>query len=446
MEDDEREPLERSWSKLGGQRGQSRPRKCTLCTAATVVLLVVAAVEALTAYAKPEPTQLPTTLCPSSAEVRSPMLADTSGCCSASCGRKEADASVGFMLTTISGRLSEPEATLRQLMHSTTIRPRLVYVGVDEAQRSFKWLQMMPAVFQRLCSRLVKGCSREPVHVLEALAQHLQGVASGAPVLVERINMRSCVGVKLVQEAFACSTTALGPLLPRCWMPFFHKNTVAYFYGIMRLRACVRYSVHIDSDITLHVHAPQQIDWVMRSVEVLASNQNALHTIMPTNPSEEVLGSCRTRHHNLHSLTTRCNCSGVKLGSTHSLSLLSNVQPACGFARVGEYSGRDGTHFSFQAFVIDVDRFTRRVWPLPIQWESANLHREGGPFGHIEAIMEKATGPASSQDVPSALFLGPSELGVHKEHHHRRTFPTLSGLAPSLAAAEHPQSRQTTRG
>ena len=357
---------------------------------------------------------------------------------------------MAFFISTTSGHLHEAQPTLQRLITSTSMRPKLVFVGIDERRRVFKWLQATPAWMQRLCGVLIPWCRREALGTLEALATRLHDVAIGAPVLVERIYMSSCTGRLLARQAFGCNPW-LAFMDPRCWTPFFDKNTVSYLYGLLRLRACARYIVHIDPDQSIVPsvgEATAAAAWVHLAVRLLGSNPR-VYAIMVS--SARGRAACRLvapAHHNSsdgvaahghgHG-TTRCVCHNgneitpqynghsnpayFKVVGAHALHVPPSHEKQWDHRVRHQYvcgevvAGHVGPHFSCQAFVVDIERMATALWPLPIRWNSADLTMPGGPLGHIEALLERAGMLAAAQNHSSAhlpLFLPASELGVGK--------------------------------
>ena len=339
------------------------------------------------------------------------------------------DGSIGFFLSTTSGHLSEVEPTLRRLVRSTDRRatmPRLIFVGIDERGRGYKWLQAMPHVVQRLCGKLVPGCAREGVPALEELAKRVRAIGGNAPTIVERISTRSCTGRLLNRLAFACTSTWFPWLFPRCWTPLFDKNTVSYLYGLLRLRSCVQYIVHIDPDVSLPLvhgraggssfagggmqgnnHARQ---WVQRAVRLLKEHSDvyAIHPEVANSPRP-----CRPRNAS-GTGGFACDRSACGARGVHTLRLSHPGRPPRVLC-ADVYQGTYGVHFTCQAFVLDPERLMSRLWPLPIQWRSSDLFLMGGPLGHVEALLERAHGLAAERGQPAwPLFVHGSELGVAK--------------------------------
>lgn len=444
----------------------------------TGIALLSAIALALGVYiCRPEQSTLPCTVCPKAAEVRSPLLSEplcaVDQAATAPHNKQPGASEIGILLNTVSGRLDEVKPTLRRLVKSDAkFRPRLIYVAIDEKQRLFKWLQAMPLAVQRLCGALVPGCRRESVAVLEATALHLQKISDGVPTLVERVQMRSCTGLQLARHAFGCPHPwLLGVLSPRCWFPFFDKNTVSYLYGIARLLACVRYVVHIDPDVSLVRHPPALLSgretrtkagrhgsWVQRAVRLLRANPHT-YAILPTRdrsrrpecavraaaadnssgaagdamrvecvcsgatPSGRWLG--RSRAHLLRlpeaePKSARTNESGYEVGTTGDAGRAAHAASTMSSGGAGKFVssfvcaetvvGAHGEHFSFQAFALDAERFMHALWPLPIRWASADLRRAGGPLGHVEGLIERA----HSHTRARPLFMHAADLGVRK--------------------------------
>lgn len=401
---------------------------------------------------RPLNSELPSTPCPrSGAEVRLATVDDP-----APCGGRGArdDDSVGVLISTTTKHAhSEAEPSLRRLLKMTAMRPRLIYVAVDRSSRWGKWLQAAPIWLQRVIGALI-GSPLKELRKWEDLARRLHAVSDGVPVIVDVLHMRTCTGRHLALHAFGCSSW-LPVFSPRCWTPLFDKNSISYLHGIARLRACVRYVVHTDPDQALqadrhlsrHQHHRQgernSARWLHRAVSMLRNGDDA-YAIMPL-PNRQT--SCARRRNETSRVTfaALCDCphasSGwLRFSRGHQLRYSVHDDPTtAGAVACGELlNGHDdrAPHFSFQAFVLDADRFVNGLWPLPVEFRLRDLFHTGGPLGHVEVLLERAEMLAATRNrqVVVPVFVHSSDLGVFKHT-----------VALSGAASKSPPTRAIMR-
>eukprot|EP00966_Prymnesium_polylepis_P269080 6215817-Prymnesium_polylepis.1 len=103
---------------------------------------------------------------------------------------------------------------------------------------------------------------------LQRMADQLHSM-SQVPVLVELVDMQSCMGHHLSQHSFnGYGTSGCGGSAEMCRTGSMWKNTVAFAWGLARMAPCVQHVVHVDNDILL-VPRPQQarrnLSWVGRA-------------------------------------------------------------------------------------------------------------------------------------------------------------------------------------
>ena len=230
---------------------------------------------------------------------------------------------------------------------------------------------------------------------LQRMADSLHALAK-VPVLVEVIEMQSCMGDHLSQHSFRdYGTSGCGGGAETCTTMGMWKNTVAFAWGLARMTSCVRHVVHVDNDIRL---VPRQqhglASWVHRAVNVLQANSSLL-SIHPTRGPGPPCG----RRHGLE----RCECvnkppremdvrwrgpatrqTGGLYFTRSSRQLVRNATDACLLTYVGPHKP-DVPHFSIQAFVMDLHRFQL---VLPLKPYHFNPY---GPYDGKSPILAEAT-------------------------------------------------------
>jgi len=147
--------------------------------------------------------------------------------------------------------------------------------------------------------------ARDNAARLRALAEEVRAQlrAAGAPqpwVLVETINERTCAeGNEVWRVAFApeagCGaggsrytderkrSRVIPPAGDPCTPVNTWRNALAYQWGMMRLKPCVRYGVHVDADVQLRKHgrassnasSSDVFSWVPRAIRVLTGDAGA---------------------------------------------------------------------------------------------------------------------------------------------------------------------------
>lgn len=228
--------------------------------------------------------------------------------------------------------------------------------------------------------------------------------------LVEVVDPSSPFAKDVLRRAFA-TDTAHG----------FFKNTLAYFWGLARCADLgVRYVVHLDDDVYL-LKAPVDVlrvdglvrrvgrefqrSWVDVAIAGLKADAS-LFAVCPLPRTPAPLGAHSSQMHDAATTCdddcgfcdrpTRLDVVGNAFGAPRA-SVLATGDVVCGHT-VGGYRPY-ATHFSFQAFVLDLVRFTR-MWPL----------NDGDARRDVETLVEDA----SNRSGLIALFVLPAWLGVVK--------------------------------
>lgn len=339
---------------------------------------------------------------------------------------------LGALITVTTDNLNAVECLQSLFRSDTQLRLDRVFVMVDFKNKSGS----MEAVAMR------RQWARKNVVSLQRMADRLNAMAQ-APVLVELIDMNSCMGKYLSINAFnGYNSTNCGSLEATCETSGLWKNTVAFAWGLARMTQCVRYAVHVDNDILLR-RSPGGVAWVSRALAVLKSNDS----LLSVHPTRGTGPACNRRPG-----ADRCDCTHNRAqqkldprwpGPATRMSgglYFTRVERqkvgnsmACLLTYVGPHKP-DVPHFSIQAFVLDLLRFQELLPLKPYHYvrygpynASASevealrathletFERKHGIFrlkGKVdpESIFEENARRAGLKIV----YLAPSDLGVEK--------------------------------
>ena len=289
---------------------------------------------------------------------------------------------LGALITVTNDKMNA-EATLLNLMATdSAIDLREVVVTID-----FKDKSEAAAASRR-------EWARSNTHELQRMAQAIRVASGGVPVLVELIDMNSCMGRHLSRVAFrnyagsGCGVGASTCSTSRMW-----KNTVAFSWGLARMEACVRYVVHVDNDIRLlphrplpgvhHRHIASSFSWVGRAIGVLQASD----TVLSVHPLRGRGPSCGASQHDNHE--SRCKCrigrdptsGGLYMVKATAVTMPNSSAAGCLLTYEGLH--KPGVpHFSIQAFVLDLQRFNR-LWPL-----TPYRHFNYGPYNSNGSVTD----------------------------------------------------------
>lgn len=267
-----------------------------------------------------------------------------------------AAAGVGVLITATSDK-PKPEQTLRTILSSApdiANQLSMILVTIDFRDKTTS----KDAIARR------RSWAEMHASSLQTMADSVQQIGGGSvPVLVELADMHgSCMSEHLSQVAFRdYAGSSCGTSSDSCKTAQFWKNTVAFSWGLARMRPCVRFVVHVDNDIELvRKSGPQYLDstsWVRRSIRILEAVPNLLSVHPLRGPGPPCKGPLR------------CQCrlgrdphSGLHVTRTNAVAIANLSAAACLLTYEGPH--KPGVpHFSIQAFTLDLQRF-QRVWPL----------------------------------------------------------------------------------
>ena len=295
------------------------------------------------------------------------------------CSCVSGEASVGWLVTVVWGPAAEERVSsvLRELSKSGS--PAVTLVVVDAA-------------------------------TLEELPSEVDSLQRSTSAIVEIADPRSFYGERVTRDAFN------GEIPGSHWF----KNTFAYSYGLLRMRDLgVNYCVHIDDDVELLVDEPfvvnvfwQRISlerttkdttWVQQAIAGLEADPSVL-SVHPLPLGPTPLGAHFSNQHDATSncsyINEICKCDRPNANTDlvgNAFYAAHGAGSLCGHT-IGGYRPQ-ASHFSFQAFVMDLRRLDALL-PLP-----PPLHRD------VETLYEDAAHQAKL--LP--LFLEPRHLaGVVK--------------------------------
>lgn len=252
-----------------------------------------------------------------------------------------ATSGVGFLVTLTDTRMNGKEV-LRDWSIGTRVRPKLIQVLVDRANKSAN------------VSEWVRRAGAQP---FETMARDLYSLHETELVL-EVLDPDSCFGRQLNEAAFNGTASRL------------FKTTYAYMWGMLRLSVRSAFVAHIDNDYTI-LYPRKHLDWIATALELLERHPQLL-SVHPS--SSEGFGYARRSPDCRESRATgACTCvdlrtcsplrDGTSLNSFKAVvSLaLNDGRRFCG--HTVNALNRGGRHFSFQAWVTMPAHFVR-MWPL----------------------------------------------------------------------------------
>ena len=231
---------------------------------------------------------------------------------------------------------------------------------------------------------------------LDRIAQRSRSVAN-ASVVVEIVAPGICYGEHVIRRAFvdAEGASSSGPAKK------LFKNTLAYFWGLARCAEYARYAAHLDDDM----HMVSDLASAATRVDVVPRGSSSLEDMVPV--ARRMEGSAGAdwvevgvgllkddaRLLSVHPTPWHPSPFGAHWSKQHEATterkFLVTYRPSHGPPLA--------SHFSFQAFVVDSQRFVD-TWPM------ADKHRQ------VEMLVEDA---ALNAGLFSA-FAPPSVLGCVK--------------------------------
>jgi hypothetical protein len=248
---------------------------------------------------------------------------------------------------------------------------------------------------------------------LRAMADDLREMCrEKTDVMVAAINVRTssedsfralfaaqpaCEGFIVKDGAGACEPS-------RMW-----RNSVAYTWGLTTLRKCVKYGLHIDSDVRMKSHqssAPRPT-WVQLAMDALEQRADALSI----NPLQDRDRWGRAGHpYCVVSASQDCTCQQTRMDNRSWRFMSMGVYApkvltvqgvsSCAFYLQATRSFPAYNHASLQAFLMDLDR-----------WDALLPLRLDRPVHHIEKLIEQAAQRVGRFHM---MFMRPVDLGVAK--------------------------------
>ena len=324
----------------------------------------------------------------------------------ASCAGQSTAPSAGLgMLTMILNRDLRNDVALAAVKHQLAMMdvvPSVILVTVDFVNKSTSpeaeaarrhWSDMHASQLQGLADKLLEVGGRRTA------------------ILVEPLVHSSCMRDRVLATSFAQSARLVAKLGGR--PPALFKNTLAYMWGFARLlQSCVRFALHVDSDIRLRAvgHpfvAPRA--WSRRAMHLLEQQPSRVYAVNPLidgpppdcNVSRAAPHSCTCAN---HSRSTRDVTRSTPVQRATPISLLGAAALSCGIhlskGRADHHAKTGREHVSLQASIFDLPRM-QALLPLKLTHD----------YHHTEELFEEA---GMRRGSSSMLFVSKHDLGVAK--------------------------------